>query len=170
MARRFALPLALTLALSACGEGGVQVAGGDAAPSFALTTLAGETIRFPEDLAGRAVVIRFWAAWCPYCEKEMKEIDPVAARLAAEGLSVLAVNVGQDRASVEAFVDRVAFRYPALLDEPAATARLYGVKGLPTTFFVLPNGKVRSRLVGEADAATFERLARELIAAGGGSR
>lgn len=144
--------------------------GGDAAPPFALTTLAGETLRFPSDFVGRAVAIRFWAAWCPYCEKEMKEIDPVAARLAAEGLSVLAVNVGQDRSSVQSFVDRVGFRYPALLDEPAATARLYGVQGLPTTFFVLPNGKVRSRLVGEADAATFERLARELIAAGGGSR
>ncbi len=167
MARRFVLPVLLFFALSACGEGGGQVVGGDAAPPFALTTLAGETIRFPEDLSGRAVVIRFWAAWCPYCEKEMKEIDPVAARLRAEGLSMLAVNVGQDRTSVESFVERVAFRYPALLDEPAATARRYGVKGLPTTFFVLPNGKVRSRLVGEADAATFERLARELIEAGG---
>jgi peroxiredoxin len=170
MSRRIVLPLVLLLALSACGEGGRQVVGGDAAPPFALTTLAGETLRFPSDFVGRAVAIRFWAAWCPYCEKEMKEIDPVAARLAAEGLSVLAVNVGQDRSSVQSFVDRVGFRYPALLDEPAATARLYGVQGLPTTFFVLPNGKVRSRLVGEADAATFERLARELIAAGGGSR
>jgi thiol-disulfide isomerase/thioredoxin len=84
MARRFALSLALLLALSACGEGGVPVVGGDAAPPFALTTLAGETVRFPEDLAGRAVVIRF-AAWCPYCEKEMKEIDLVAARLPPKG-------------------------------------------------------------------------------------
>ncbi len=143
---------------------------GDAAPPFALPTLAGRTPRFPKDFAGRAVVLRFWAGWCRFCEQEMKEIDPVAARLATEGVSVLAVNVGQDRAAVQAFVDRVAFRYPALLDEAATTARAYGVKGLPTTFFILPNGRVRTRLIGEADAATFERLARGLIPASGGPR
>jgi len=170
MASRFVLPLALLLALAGCGAKTGQVQRGDAAPSFALTTLAGQTLRFPEDVAGRGVVIRFWAGWCRFCEPEMKEIDLVAARLAAEGVSVLAVNVGQDRASVQAFVTRVGFRYPALVDEPAATARAYGVKGLPTTFFILPDGRVRTRLVGEADAATFERLARELIPASGGLR
>ena len=162
--------MALLLALAGCGRKTEQLQRGDAAPPFALTTLDGKTLRFPEDVAGRAVVIRFWAGWCRFCEPEMKEIDPVAAHLAGEGVSVLAVNVGQDRASVQAFVSRVGFRYPALLDEPAATARAYGVKGLPTTFFILPDGRVRTRLVGEADAATFERLARELIPASGGLR
>ena len=170
MARRFVLPMALLLSLPCCGGRKDPVQRGDAAPPFALTTLAGQTLRFPEDVAGRAVVVRFWAGWCRFCEPEMKEIDPVAARLSAEGVSVLAVNVGQDRASVQAFVDRLGFRYPALLDEPAATARAYGVKGLPTTFFILPDGRVKSRLVGEADTATFERLARELIQSSGSLR
>ena len=170
MDRRFVLPLALLIAFSACGRRGGQVLRGDAAPPFSLATLTGTVVRFPEDVAGRAVVIRFWASSCRFCEKEMKEIDPIASRLSGDGISMLAVNVGQERDAVRSFVDRVTCHYSALLDEPAATARLYGVKGLPTTFFVLPNGRVQNRMVGELDASTFERMARELVSAGGGRR
>ena len=81
----------------------------------------------------------------------------------AERLTLLAVNVGQDRATAQAFVARLGISYPALIDESAATAKAYGVTALPTTFFVAANGRIHNKLVGEADAATFERLARELL-------
>jgi cytochrome c biogenesis protein CcmG/thiol:disulfide interchange protein DsbE len=51
------------------------------------------------------VAIRFWADWCPYCRKEMAELQPVYARLHRRGLEILAVNVAQDADTARRFVE-----------------------------------------------------------------
>lgn len=153
------------IALAACGDP-APLNRGDRAPGFVLEAVTGPTVRFPAVGQGVPTVIRFWADWCPYCYQEMKDLEPVAARFKSEHLTLLAINVGQDRAKVQAFAARLGISYPALIDESAATAKAYGVRALPTTFFVAGDGRIHNKLVGEADAATFDRLARELLDAG----
>jgi len=161
------LPLALAVVLAAlvagCGERSA-LNRGDRAPPFALQAVTGTTVRFPA-VPGVPTVIRFWADWCPYCYQEMRDIGPMAARLAPRGLIVVAVNAGQERTKVEAFVAKLGIAYPVLVDEAGATARDYGVSALPTTYFVAADGRIHNKLVGEADAATFERLVQELLTA-----
>ena len=158
-----AVAIVLAALVAGCGER-PALNRGDRAPPFALQAVTGTTVRFPAD-PGVPTVIRFWADWCPYCYQEMRDIGPTAAQLAPRGLIVAAVNAGQERAKVEAFVARLGIAYPVLVDEAGATARAYGVSALPTTFFVAADGRIHNKLVGEADAATFERLAQELLAA-----
>ncbi len=160
-----AAALCVVTALGGCAGDDTSLNRGDVAPSFVLVATTGQRVAFPRPQEHAPGVVRFWADWCPYCYQEMKDIEPIAARLQAERLVVLAVNVGQRPATVRAFADRLALTYPVLVDEGAATARAYGVKALPTTFFVAGDGRIHNKLVGEADAATFERLARELLAA-----
>ena len=150
--------------LAACGGGSAtQLNTGDAAPAFASATPTGKIINFPDDLRGKVVVIRFWADWCRYCENEMKAIEQVWQRHQSEGMAVLAVNAGQDAAAIAAFIQKIGVTYPALLDENTAIAQQYGVIALPTTFFVGKDGKIRSKMLGETDEATFERIATELL-------
>jgi peroxiredoxin len=151
--------------LAGCGSGepAVNINVGGVAPAFGASQLAGGDTRFPEGSAGKAVVIRFWADWCKYCEAEMKAIDAVYQRHGGKGLTVLAVNAGQDKATVAKFVEKIGVTYPILLDEPSAIAKRYGVVGLPTTFFIDGRGIVRGKVIGEADEATFEREALALL-------
>jgi len=161
---RFLLIACLALFLAACGgEPPAKLNIGDAAPAFRAQRLDGGALDFPAAAAGRPVVIRFWADWCKYCEPEMKAIDAVYRRHKDKGLEVLAVNTGQDRKSVEAFIGKLGVGYPALLDEQSAIARRYGVVGLPTTYFVDGRGVVRGKVIGEADEAVFERHALALL-------
>jgi cytochrome c biogenesis protein CcmG, thiol:disulfide interchange protein DsbE len=156
--------LAALLLLAACaGEPPPKVSRGDTPPAFETRCLDGTPVRFPADLASKPVVIRFWADWCKYCEGEMKDIEGAYQRHKAEGLTVLAVNAGQDRATAAAFVGKLGISYPALLDEEAKTAKRYGVTGLPTTFFIGRDGKVAAKQVGEMTAEAFERQAAELV-------
>ena len=156
--------LAALLLLTACsGEEPKKVSRGDTPPAFDTVRLDGTQIHFPADLAGKPVVIRFWADWCKYCEGEMKDIEGAYQRHQAEGLTVLAVNAGQDRATASTFVGKLGISYPALLDEEAKTARSYGVTGLPTTFFIGRDGKVAAKQVGEMTADAFERQVAELV-------
>ncbi|EXI73894.1 MAG: Thiol-disulfide oxidoreductase ResA [Candidatus Accumulibacter sp. SK-11] len=154
----------LALVAAACDEGSaVRLNVGDVAPAFAAPTLDAGPLAFPGELRGRPVVIRFWADWCRFCADEMQAIEGVWQRHRQQGLVVLAINAGQSRQEVEAFIRRIGVGYPVLLDEQAAISRRYGVVGLPTTYFVDVDGRIRGKLLGEADAATFERLAGELL-------
>jgi len=153
------------LCLAACDSGApaVQLNSGQPAPAFQTFAADGTPAHFPAAYAGKPLVIRFWADWCKYCEGEMKAIETVYQRYRGQGLEVLAINAGQDKPAVAAFMTKIGVSYPALLDEQSKIARSYGVVGLPTTYFVDARGIVRGKIVGEADAATFERQVVELL-------
>lgn len=159
--------VAILLAVSvlACDSGApaVNVNIGAAAPAFRAPQLTAGELEFPAAMAGRPLVIRFWADWCKYCAGEMKGIEQVYQRHKDKGLQIAALNAGQDKAAIEAFIAKVGFTYPALLDESSDIARRYGVVGLPTTYFIDAQGVVRGKIVGEADEATFERQALALF-------
>ena len=157
--------LLFALGLAACDSGApaAQLNSGQPAPAFQTVALDGAPVHFPAAFVGKPLVIRFWADWCKYCEGEMKAIEAVYQRHKGKGLEVFAVNAGQDRAAVEAFIRKIGVTYPALLDEQSAIARRYGVVGLPTTYFVDAKGIVRGKVIGEADEAVFERHALELL-------
>jgi cytochrome c biogenesis protein CcmG, thiol:disulfide interchange protein DsbE len=165
MKRLLLAALAALLVLAACDSGApaVQLNAGQAVPAFQTVALAGSNIDFPANFAGKALVIRFWADWCKYCEGEMKAIEAVYQRHKGSDLEVLAINTGQDKATVAAFIARIGVTYPALLDEQSKIAKNWGVAGLPTTYFVDRQGVVRGKIVGEADEATFERQVLELM-------
>jgi peroxiredoxin len=158
------LLLSALLLLGACGgEPGAKLNVGDSAPAFQTVRLDGAAAHFPAAWAGRPLVIRFWADWCRYCEPEMKAIEAVYQRHKGKGLEVLAINAGQERPAVAAFIGKLGVTYPVLLDESASIAKRYGVVGLPTTYFVDAKGVVRGKVIGEADEAVFERHALELL-------
>ena len=164
MRLRFLIPLLCLPWLSACGgEPPVKLNSGDAAPPFKTVQLDGAPVDFPSAFAGRPVVLRFWADWCKFCAGEMKIIDTVRQRHSASGLSILAVNAGQDKATVAAFMQKIGVGYPAAMDENSKIARSYGVVGLPTSYLIDGQGIVRGKIIGEADAAMFERHVQTLL-------
>jgi thiol-disulfide isomerase/thioredoxin len=62
-----------------------------------LTTLDGKTLN-AGDLAGRAVVLNFWAPWCPPCVKEMPELDRFARSPAGKDTLVIGLAIDEDPA------------------------------------------------------------------------
>lgn len=163
MRRALFLLAVLAASLTSCFGDRPSLNAGDGAPSFELKGLDGKTVRYPGDFAGRAVIIRFWADWCPHCSREMSEIDPVAMALEKEGVTMLAINAGQSEATVRAFVEKHGIHYRALVDEKADVNKAYGVIVMPTTFFIRPDGRIHNKGIGEAKAAVFEKMARELV-------
>src|SRR5690606_21965437 len=146
----FALACTLLAACSA-GESDSGPARGVAAPSFEAMDLDGSVRRFPEDFAGEPVIIDFWADWCRNCASSMTRLVRAWGEHAASGLSVLAVNVAQERATATAFIERLGVGYSAVLDPESRITRQYGVKGLPMTIFVDRNGLISGKVIGEVD-------------------
>jgi cytochrome c biogenesis protein CcmG/thiol:disulfide interchange protein DsbE len=154
---------ALAAVIAGCGDEAPKLTTGAPTPAFSLERLSGASLHFPDDLQGKVVAIRFWADWCPFCEGEMRDLEPVYRRLRDQGLVILAINVRQDRERAAAFVKKSGISYEVLLDTDGKTARRYGVTGLPTSFLVGRDGKLHTRIIGESTPDVFTRIVGELL-------
>lgn len=119
------------------------------APEFSLYSDQQELINI-KDLKGKAVIINFWASWCPPCRAEMPAIEIVSRDFSQEGLVVLAVNATHqdDRQEIQTFVQELNLTFPILYDELGTVNQLYQVSALPTTFFVNTDGVIQDVVIG----------------------
>jgi peroxiredoxin len=120
---------------------------GFTAPDLTLQTLDGETVTLSE-LRGQAVLINFWASWCPPCRNEMPAIQQVYEEYRDEGFTVLAVNSQEQEARVTAFAEPLGLTFPILIDRDGSVFDDYQVAALPTTFFVDRAGVIRGVTTG----------------------
>lgn len=119
------------------------------------------------DLRGRLVLVNFWATWCPPCRREMPSMERLYQALKDQGLTVVAVDVGEDPDTIFAFTGQLdpSPTFPMLVDPDGKTAEAWGVLGLPTSFVVDPEGRIVMRAVGGTefdDPALVDALKRHL--------
>jgi len=146
-----------------CSDQRVILRTGQTAPAFSLSDINGKTWRFPEDLKGKVVAIRFWADWCKSCAEEMPVIEKVYDKYKDKGLVILAINIGQEKDPVVKFVNGITITYPVLLDPGAVVTKRFGVTGLPITFIIDGDGIIRQKILGEAGQTVFEEFVREQL-------
>lgn len=111
------------------------------APPFTLPSLEGQE-KTLEEFKGRPILLHFWATWCPPCREEMPLFQKIYSELSASGLVIIGINVGDSPEIVRNFVRELGISFPILLDEKGEIANKYGVRGLPTTFWIDPGGKI----------------------------
>lgn len=148
------------LAVQAAQQGpGGAVGTGDIAADFVVPTLDGSSIQL-NDLRGRPVILYFWATWCGSCTFDMPVIETFYQRETDSGLVVLAVNVGQSETTVRDFVAEGGYTFPVGLDGNMDIGRTYRLLGFPSTYFIDPDGVVRSVRMGQVSQEILEeRLA-----------
>ena len=110
----------------------------------ALTDLDGNPVRLA-DLRGKAVWINFWASWCPPCQSETPILRDLAARYRERGLVVVGIAVQEaSPENVAAYVAKYRIGYTIAGDWTGEIFRTYRLFGLPTQFFVGPEGAIRA--------------------------
>lgn len=92
-------------------------------------------------LAGKTVVINFWATWCAPCLDELPSLQTLREFSRDTNVVVLTVNVKDPVSRIHQFVSRNGFTFPVVSDRQGALARLWGVKVYPTSVLVSPQGK-----------------------------
>ena len=112
------------------------------APGLRLPGLDGRPHRLA-DLSGRVVLVNFWATWCPPCVEEIPSLQRLYRARHAQGLEILAVDVGQPPAEVRRFLTDKPVDFSVLLDPQAAQLRQWGVHAFPTTFVLDRKHRIR---------------------------
>lgn len=138
-------------------------ADGQTAPDFTFTDLQGNDVRL-YDLAGRVVILNFWASWCPPCVKEFPVLLDIANQY-ENNVTLLALSADLDFEEVRGFfkkfpalnesLQNLSNVHVGLTDSEAHIQALYQSYKLPETFIIGPDLSVRGKFVG-ADWAPEE--------------
>lgn len=163
LSRLFGIAWALIAVASAAYGNDIElmpVEGEPMAPDFALQGPQGELYRLA-DFHGQPLIVNFWATWCPPCRAEMPAMQRAWEQLQDEGIGVIAINVGEDAESIEAFVEQVPVSFPLPMDTDSAVTQRWPLRGLPTTFVLAPDGRLVYKATGERewdDPALLDRV------------
>jgi thiol-disulfide isomerase/thioredoxin len=150
--------------LAGCGNPARTPAVGSRLPPLALAHLDGGSVSSRE-FAGRALVINFWATWCPPCRAEMPSLQRLSELFPESDLAVMGITVDDDLNLVREFLrqEKISFTVLAQTRAAPAAARL-GIDAYPTTLLVGRDGRIAAVVTGgrnwagAAQVAEIERL------------
>lgn len=120
---------------------------GRQAPDFTLTLFDGGTLNL-KDLRGKAVLVNFWASWCPPCRVEAPALQAAWERYQDKDVVFLGVNIQDKEKDARAFIKEFGITYPNGRDPSRRVSIDYGTWGIPETFFLDRGGRITYKHVG----------------------
>ena len=132
------------------------------APRFKAKTLEGHVFD-NASLKGKVVLIQLWATWCGYCRKDQPAVDEITEEFKDQGLVVLAVNAGENKRKVRAYLESNPRACHIVLMEDTNLAAAFAARGYPKYVVINREGKI----VKEQEGAGGLRALRYLVAAAG---
>ena len=140
----------------------VELARAAMAPPFFATTLDGQHISM-DSLAGKVVLIDFWATWCGPCREALPHIRQIAKRFEGQPFVALSISLDNDEAKWRDFVGKNGMTWLQYRDG-GFTGRIstqFGVTAIPATFTIDADGVLEDQHVGDAN---IEGKLKKLIA------
>jgi len=130
---------------------------------WTLEGLDGRPVSF-ETFRGKTVFLNLWATWCPPCRKEMPSIVSLARNPNLSNVEFVCVSIDDSLDSVRKYVGDKNWPMTFLHAEGVPDRLMREGDGLPTTFVIGPDGRVRVKEVGSAqwDDSTVVEYLKEL--------
>lgn len=124
-------------------------------PALDMVDTNGQSVR-SADLAGKIIVVNFWATWCGPCEQEFPALVELQTRHRDD---VVVIGMAIDESPIEtirAFAARHRTNFPIVVATEETAALFGGLMGLPTTFVSRADGQLSEAHVGYATLEVFE--------------
>jgi cytochrome c biogenesis protein CcmG/thiol:disulfide interchange protein DsbE len=132
------------------------------APDFELGLFDGGTFRLSEALAtGRPVMVNFWASWCVPCREEAPILEAVWRRN-RDWVTFVGVDVQDVDSDARAFIKEFGITYPNGSGNAGPISVAYGMRGVPETYFIAPDGRIVRKWNGPLTAAGLDQFLAEL--------
>ena len=117
------------------------------APEFEVSTLQGQTVSLKQ-LAGRVVVMDFWATWCPPCRASVPELKELTRKYPTEKLVLISVSADQDDRAWKEFVAKKKMDWAQYRDVDHKILDMFGIHSFPTYLVIDGDGIIKERLTG----------------------
>jgi cytochrome c biogenesis protein CcmG/thiol:disulfide interchange protein DsbE len=131
--------------------------GAGLAPDFQLPDAAGHLVSLRGQL-GHAVLLNFWATWCPPCVEEVPSLEDFARKIDGTDLRFLAVSVDDDWGAIRRFFVK-GTQIGVLLDVSHDVPKTFGTEKYPESFLIDAAGRVRYYFINKRDWSRPEAVA-----------
>lgn len=112
-------------------------------PEIRLNTLDGQPVDLKRDYAGKALLVSFWATWCPHCVEEIPSMNRALTQLDKDRFAIVSVSYKDSVAIMSAFRQKVPIDFPVLMDLDGQVSKAWKVYAFPSSFLVDRSGRVR---------------------------
>ncbi len=134
--------------------------------------LGGETVQFSSLLGKQPVVLNFWAGLCPPCRAEMPDFQALSQKYQGQVL-IMGVDVGPfsglgSEADGRKLIQELGITYPTGTTRDSTVTRRYQVLGMPSTFFITPDGIIVQKSLGYLSRQQMEEAFQKLLKTSGG--
>lgn len=137
---------------------------GQALPVASVPSAEGSAVPLHDGKA-RLTYVDFWASWCGPCRQSFPWMNRMQAKYGPQGLRIVAVNLDTSRADAQAFLKEVPATVTLGFDPKGEAARRVGVRAMPSSVLLGPDGKVLMQHSGfraEDEAELESRIAAAL--------
>ena len=133
------------------------------APPWTLQDLEGRPVS-SQDLAGKVVLVDFWATWCGPCKMSIPHLVELYDKYRKEGVEIVGVSLDQQGPSiVRPFAAAFKINYPVVMGNMKMVNDFGGVRGIPTAFIISQDGKIYRKYVGFRPKEHYEQDIRALL-------
>jgi cytochrome c biogenesis protein CcmG/thiol:disulfide interchange protein DsbE len=127
-------------------QGPIQI--GDTVPPFTLHVFDGSQIK-TSDLAGKVIVVNFWASWCKPCEQEAADMEKAWQYYKDSGRVVfLGVDWVDTEPEAMGYINKFNISYPNGADLRTTISQIFRLKGVPETYFIGGDGRLKYVKIG----------------------
>lgn len=137
---------------------------GNLAPDFELTDMEGNPVKL-SDFRGKAVLLNFWASWCPPCRAEMPHMEKLYNKYKDENFDILAVNLTnteKNSGDAEKFVKELGLTFTIPMDVKGEAGSDYNIMAYPTSYFIDSDGVIREKVLGALNEEYMEKEIKKL--------
>ncbi|HME33691.1 MAG TPA: TlpA disulfide reductase family protein [Candidatus Sulfotelmatobacter sp.] len=131
------------------------------APPFVITTTDGQRVSL-DDLAGKVVLLDFWATWCAPCREALPHMQEIAKKFQGQPLVVISISLDSDEQKWKDFIAKNEMTWLQYRDAgfTGPIAKGFGVEAIPHTFTIDADGVLQDEHIGDA---SIERKLKKLV-------
>jgi len=110
------------------------------------------------DFRGKIVLVDVWATWCPPCRQEIPSFIKLYDKYKDKGFEIIGISVDQQGKSVvKPFAEKFKINYTLVIENIREVTKVFGhIRGIPTTFLIDQNGKIKNKYIGFRPEKVFE--------------
>ena len=157
--------LAIILLLTSCSNTTPpmpKLDGTEPVPHISLPTPNGDTLSV-DSFHGKVVFINFWGTYCPPCVAELPELQQLYDELKDDDLVIIGLNAEEKPEKVKTFIEKNHITFPIIISDDATINAIFGLKHMPTTWFVDRKGILRGKIEGQISKNMARKIANQLL-------